>query len=138
VAARSGASAAGKRAAGRRGAKSRVRSQVDKASSPINSGMTAEQVNEELQHRRSVAAAAAEAEKDETEAAEESPPAARAGRDTSRDVGVVAKLDRIDGVHSGSGFVLGLIAWVVAANYLQGGLPQVKKLARAKFLNRTS
>jgi hypothetical protein len=41
-------------------------------------------------------------------------------------------------VHSGSGFVLGLIVWVGVTNYLQGGIPQVRKLLAAKFLNKTS
>lgn len=42
-----------------------------------------------------------------------------------------------DAVSSGSGFVLGLLVWVVGVNYLRGGVPQVKKLLTAKFLNKT-
>jgi hypothetical protein len=140
VAARSGASAAGKRAAGKRAAAKSSRRAA--AGRNLNDLATADEVNAELQRRRGEAAAAKEAADTATdEAAEETSSAAPkpdTGRDRSRDVGVVAKLDRVDGVHSGAGFVLGLIAWVGVANYLQGGLPQVKKLLRAKFLNKTS
>jgi hypothetical protein len=38
---------------------------------------------------------------------------------------------------SGAGFVLGALVWVAAVNFIQGGTPQVRKLLRAKFLNRT-
>jgi hypothetical protein len=33
--------------------------------------------------------------------------------------------------------VLGLMAWTVAVNYLAGGVPQVRRLLAAKFLNKT-
>lgn len=37
---------------------------------------------------------------------------------------------------TGSGFLLGVIAWALALNYLQGGLPQVRKFAAAKLFNK--
>jgi hypothetical protein len=137
VSARVGASAAGKRAAGKRAAAKGSKRAA--AGRNLNDLGSAEEINAELQRRRQEAADAKEAATAATdEAAEEqATPPAPASRDRGRDVGVVAKLDRVDGVHSGSGFVLGLLAWVVAANYLQGGMPQVKQLLRAKFLNKT-
>lgn len=42
----------------------------------------------------------------------------------------------MDPVHTGSGFVLGTLAWVVFMNYLRGGMPQVRRWGSAKFLNK--
>lgn len=49
----------------------------------------------------------------------------------------VFRLEPPDAVGAGSGAVLGVLAWVVAVNYIKGGVPQVKQLLRAKFLNKT-
>lgn len=45
--------------------------------------------------------------------------------------------DGVSAANAGGGFVLGLALWVVGVNYLRGGVPQVKQLLRAKFLNQT-
>lgn len=37
----------------------------------------------------------------------------------------------------GAGFVLGLIAYAILANYLRGGVPAVRAWFAAKFLNKT-
>jgi hypothetical protein len=53
---------------------------------------------------------------------------------------VLGRLPRLDdhrAAHTGSGVVLGVIGWALALNFLQGGMPQVRKLLRAKFLNQT-
>jgi hypothetical protein len=39
---------------------------------------------------------------------------------------------------TGSGFLLGVLVWAGALAYLRGGLPEVRRLAAAKFLNRTT
>lgn len=38
--------------------------------------------------------------------------------------------------NTGGGFVLGVLAWVLARAYLEGGPAGVKKLLKAKFLNQ--
>jgi pyruvate/2-oxoglutarate dehydrogenase complex dihydrolipoamide acyltransferase (E2) component len=38
---------------------------------------------------------------------------------------------------TGSGFLLGVFAWAVGLAYLRGGMPEVRKFARAKFFNQT-
>jgi len=35
----------------------------------------------------------------------------------------------------GAGLILGVITWIVAIQYLEGGMSQVQKWLRAKFLN---
>lgn len=39
---------------------------------------------------------------------------------------------------TGSGFLLGLVAWAFGLAYLRGGIPEVRRLAAAKFLNVTT
>jgi hypothetical protein len=107
-----------------------VRGEVEKASSPITSDMSSEEVREELQHRRKVAASVREDVRDEAEEerdAEASSPAATSSRDGSR---------RWEPTSSGAGFLLGLGVWVVARNFIEGGMPQVRRLLKAKFLNQ--
>ncbi len=41
-------------------------------------------------------------------------------------------------VHEGAGFVLGVLVWTLALNFLQGGPDQAKAWLKAKFLNETS
>jgi hypothetical protein len=39
---------------------------------------------------------------------------------------------------AGAGIVLGVLVWAVARSYIEGGVPRVRKLLRAKFLNQTT
>ncbi len=41
-------------------------------------------------------------------------------------------------VNDGSGFVLGVLAWLLTVQYLRGGTAGVKAWLRAKFLNQTT
>lgn len=52
--------------------------------------------------------------------------------------GVIGSANRMDPVHTGSGAVLGVLVFVVFRNYLEGGMPQVRRWGAAKFLNKTS
>lgn len=44
----------------------------------------------------------------------------------------------IRAANAGGGFLLGVGAWVIARTYLEGGPDAVKKLLKAKFLNKVS
>ena len=93
--------------------------------------LSPEEVTEELQHRRREAAEKSAADPVDEPAAAPSAPVQKP------DKGSTFGLDKLQPASSGAGFVLGLVAWAVAINYMQGGLPQVKRLAAAKFLNKT-
>jgi hypothetical protein len=131
-----GARRASKGAAAKRGKAggSRVKQQVEKASSPITDDMSAEQVTEELQHRRRVAAAVkADDHADDVASTSVTKPDT-ASSSKAAPLFVVGKAAP---VQTGGGAVLGVMAWVVFRNYLEGGVPQVKRLLAAKFLNKT-
>lgn len=141
VAAAAGRGAAARGAASRAGA---ARSGAGgRGTRKITAAMTPDEVSEELNARRVNAKhaardrrdAAAEASDPEEVAAAASDPVTKAA--TGAKSGPTFRLQAPDAVGSGSGVVLGVLAWVVAMNYLRGGVPQVKKLLRAKFLNQT-
>lgn len=46
--------------------------------------------------------------------------------------------DPVRAANAGGGFALGLMVYVVALNYLEGGKPQVNAWLRAKFLNQVN
>jgi hypothetical protein len=113
--ARAGAGAATRRAgAGRAAARRRP------PAAAASSTTTAEQQREAIQALKDQRAETPAAEK---ESAEESPP--------------VVRMERPEPAPAGAGLVLGVLAWAVALNYIRGGTPQVRKLLRAKFLNKT-
>lgn len=92
--------------------------------------------NAELQARRQDAAAAKTAR--DAAKADPAPAPTPPGGGTPAPAPAAAPLfqmPKATAAHTGGGFVLGLIAWAVGLNYLQGGMPQVRRLARAKFLN---
>jgi hypothetical protein len=97
-------------------------------------GMSTEQTAQELAARKAEAArkASQPAEEDTT-----NPPPAAAAASPSGSGGSGGSGAGVDAFHSGSGFVLGLVVWVVAKNYLDGGVPQVRRLLKAKFFNQT-
>jgi hypothetical protein len=111
---------AGRAAAGRAGA-GRAAAKPKPAAKPAagDAATSAEQQREAI-----------EAIKDARE--EASPPA---GDDTSRAPSV--RMGRPEPAPAGAGLVLGVLAWAIALNYIRGGVPQVRKLLRAKFLNQT-
>jgi hypothetical protein len=39
-------------------------------------------------------------------------------------------------VNDASGFLLGAVLWVLVLQYVQGGLPAVRRWLRAKFVNK--
>lgn len=93
--------------------------------SNLNDLGTQEERTAELQRRRQVAAEPA------TEPAPAAEPAPVA---ETRSGGVVRGMEPAT---SGAGAVLGVLVWVVVSNFIEGGAPQVKRLLRAKFFNRT-
>lgn len=97
----------------------------------------AAQVNEELQRRRQEAA---DAKATRQSAASSGPVAQAAGVSQPApkpDKGRPSPVRGMEPASSGAGFVLGLLVWTVAVNYVQGGVPQVRRLLAAKFLNKT-
>jgi hypothetical protein len=48
------------------------------------------------------------------------------------------RLERPEAAPAGAGIVLGVLVWAVARSYIEGGVPRVRKLLRAKFLNQTT
>jgi hypothetical protein len=115
--------------------RSRVKQQVDKASSPITDDMSAAQVTEELQHRRRVAAAAKADDQADDQADDDSTPVTKP--DPSSKAAPLFVAGKLAPAQTGGGFVLGVMGWVLFRNYLEGGVPQVKRLLAAKFLNKT-
>jgi hypothetical protein len=133
--------AKGAKAAKGAGAASRGAGARGAAGSRNLNDLPPEQRNAELQRRRAEAAAKA-AEKAPADpvadaAGSDSAIPEEAGQPAAKGPGALARLDGVSPVHTGSGFVLGLIGWAFAVNYLRGGMPQVKQFARAKFLNQT-
>lgn len=87
-------------------------------------------VREELDRRRNDAAADAKVRASAPES-----PSPSGGGDSGP--APLFSAGPMEAASTGGGFLLGLGVWIVAVNYLQGGLPQVKRFAAAKFLNRT-
>lgn len=44
---------------------------------------------------------------------------------------------RMEKWHTTGGAVLGAVGWVLFTNFMQGGMPQVRRWGAAKFLNKT-
>lgn len=90
---------------------------------PITSDMSPEEVTAELEARKHDAA---------------NPPAPdEGGRSSSKPAAPLFVMPQADKWHTGSGLVLGAVGWVLFMNFMQGGMPQVRRWGAAKFLNRT-
>jgi hypothetical protein len=97
------------------------------------------EVDAELQRRRQVAAirkqrrdqGLSEGETEDEHQAKQAAAATAAAGERP-----VFRLEAPDAVGAGSGAVLTVLAWFVALNYIEGGIPQVKRLIRAKFFNK--
>jgi hypothetical protein len=98
----------------------------------ITQSMSTEDVQAELQARRQQAAAG------KGDKADDSTPATDPDSGTaSSKAAPLFTADRMSVSHTGGGFVLGVLGWALFVNYMHGGVPQVKQLLRAKFLNQT-
>lgn len=134
-----GKATAGKAPARRRPARRRPAPAASSRTPRDLNGLPPEEVTAELQRRR------ADAAKRKTEPALPDVPDAPAPEPAAKlpaspdpgGPGLLSRIDAVEPVHTGSGFVLGVLAWAVAINYLRGGVPQVRQLLRAKFLNQT-
>lgn len=133
-AAEGGAGAAG--AAGARGTRGRGKKGSRKGSSRNLNGLTPEEVREELQRRRDEAAKRGETLRGETqEEADRKRQPTPSATATASSTPVLG--GRLEPMHTAGGFVLGLFGWVLFRNFLEGGMPQVKRWGAAKFLNKT-
>lgn len=127
---------------------------VGAAARKITPGMAPAEVNGELQRRRKDAAARSAARRSQTSVppASSTPPAP-AGPGTTSSTAPAAPAPTSSGAGlsmpmpaaaaTGGGFLLGLSAWAVARVYLVGskahpggGMPAVRQLLAAKFLNK--
>lgn len=86
---------------------------------PANAKQLRGQVNEAKQQRQAVTDLA-------SEGLHNAVPGSRAAQDVT-----------VRAANASGGFLLGLFAWALAKNYLDGGTSQVKAFLAAKFLNRT-
>jgi hypothetical protein len=96
----------------------------------------------ELQRRRTAAAARTGAQTSGPPAATASAPAGpsttpAAPAPTSSGAGLSMPGSVGAAANAGGGFLLGLFAWALGLAYLRGGPTEVKKLLAAKFLNKT-
>lgn len=132
TAGRGAAAGAASRGAGTRAAGARRSAGARSA----GAGTTAEQQREAIEQIKQDGAARRAAAEQEAAAAKPDDQLAETPATSSKKEPPVFRLQPPDAVGSGSGAVLGVLAWVVAVNYLRGGVPQVKQLLRAKFLNR--
>jgi hypothetical protein len=107
----------------------------------LTGDLSAEQVNTELQRRRQEAAQAKEdraaANADDRADDVASTSVTKPDTASSSKAAPLFVVGKAAPVQTGGGAVLGVMAWVVFRNYLEGGVPQVKRLLAAKFLNKT-
>lgn len=111
------------------------------AARKITPGMSADQVNDELQRRRAARAAQTGPTGLPAHVPTATPrPAAPAPAPTSPGAGPsLPGVNLPAPVQTGSGFLLGLALWGwVVLPYLKGGTTEVRKTLAAKFFNKTS
>lgn len=121
--------AAGKRAAG--GASS-------SAGRKITPDLSPDEVTEELQRRRRLAATpAAPADNDAGDQDDAGDPDQDQEGPGERSGGQRLRLQPMKPTTSGAGFVLGVGVWLLVSNLIDGGPKQVRAFLAAKFLNKT-
>lgn len=104
-------------------------------------------VHTELQRRRKAAAARAAARRATPEPQQQTGEPGGGGSDVAAGGATAAApaskpaplftADQMSAAHTGSGVLLGAMAWVLVRAYLEGGVPGVRAFLAAKFLNKT-